>query len=478
MREVATRGTLAVLSLAMYWLAAPVARAGVDAPIAIFNATIIDGTGRKPLPNGVVVISGGRVQAVGPVTGIKLPKGTVKIDATGKYVIPGLMDANVHLLIDIEAENLIRNEGRYDDLMIEAAQLALKQGMTTVFDTWGPREPLVRARQRINSGESIGARVFLAGNIIGLGGPFSSDFLPATGLSQVLVDRINHEWEQDVGPDLLWKTPEEVRQRVHDYIAGGDLDFVKYASSGHRNEQFIVFSLEAQRAIVEEGHAKGLKVLGHSTSVESLRLEIEAGVDVMQHCDITGTEPIPPATLKVIVDRRIACAAMFHTQKHVDWEMTHSGSGDSASKSAAWRQNDQALIAAGAVVLRTTDSGVWGADTATNPIFLPLKNIPDRSNQLATAEQLWMQSAQELGMAPMDILLAASRNIAAAYGKLDEIGTLEVGKRADLVILNTDPLADYRNYQDIRAVIKDGQIVDTDHLPTTTILSGTKPTEH
>ena len=88
-----------------------------------------------------------------------------------------------------------------------------------------------------------------------------------------------------------------------------------------------------------------------------------------------------------------------------------------------------------------------------------------------------MQSAQELGMAPMDMLLAASRNIAAAYGKLDEIGTLEVGKRADLVILNADPLGDYRHYQDIRAVIKDGRIVNTDHLPATTILSGTKPTE-
>jgi imidazolonepropionase-like amidohydrolase len=477
MREVAARRVLAVLCMAIPCLAAPVAWAAVDAPIAIVNGTLIDGTGHKPMPNGVVVISGGRVRAVGPVADVRLPKGITKIDATGKYLIPGLMDANVHLLIDIEAENLIRNEGRYDDLAIEAAQLALQHGVTTVFDTWGPREALVRARQRINSGESVGARIFLAGNIIGLGGPFSSDFLPASGLSQVLVDRINQYWEQDVGADLLWKTPEEVRQRVHDYIERGALDFVKYASSGHRNEQFIVFSPEAQRAIVAEGHAKGLKVLGHSTSVESLRLEIEAGVDVMQHCDITGTEPIPAATLKVIVDRRIACAAMLHTQKHVDWEMAH-GSGDGARKSEVWRQNDRALIASGAVLLRTTDSGVWGPNTTTNPIFLPLKNVPDRSNQLVTAEQLWMQSAQELGMAPMDMLLAASRNIAAAYGKLDDIGTIEVGKRADLLILNADPLADYRNYQDIRMVIKDGRVVDTDRLPTTAILSSTETPRH
>jgi imidazolonepropionase-like amidohydrolase len=477
MREVATRCALAALCVAMYGFASPVAWSAVAAPVAIVNGTIIDGTGGKPLPNGVVVISGGRVSAVGPAADIRLPKGTTKIDATGKYVIPGLMDANIHLLIDVEAENLIRYEGRYDDLAVEAAQLELKQGVTTVFDTWGPREALVRARQRINSGEAVGARIFLAGNIIGLGGPFSSDFLPATNLSQVLVDRINHAWEQDVGADLLWKTPEEVRQRVHDYIAGGDLDFIKYASSGHRNEQFIAFSPAAQRAIAEEGHAKGLKVLGHSTSVESLRLEIEAGVDVMQHCDITGTEPIPASTLKVIVDRRIACAAMLHTQKHFDWEIAHS-SADGARKSEVWRQNDRALVQSGAVLLRTTDSGLWGPSTATNPIFLPLKNVPDRSNQMVTAEQLWMQSAQELGMAPMDMLLAASRNIAAAYGKLDEIGTLEVGKRADVVVLNANPLGDYRNYQDIWMVIKDGQVVDTGHLPATTILSGTPSSEH
>jgi imidazolonepropionase-like amidohydrolase len=477
MREVAAKCVLAVLCTAMSCLARPAARAAVDPPIAIFNGTIIDGTGHKPLPNGVVVISGGRIQAVGPVADVRLPKGTVKIDAASAYVIPGLMDANVHLLIDIEAENLVRNEGRYDDLIVEAAQLALKHGVTTMFDTWGPREALVRVRQRINSGETVGARIFLAGNIIGLGGPFSSDFLPASTLSQVLVDRINQYWEQGVGADLLWRTPDEVRQRVHEYIERGGLDFLKYASSGHRNEQFIAFSPEAQRAIVAEGHANGLRVLGHSTSVESLRLEIEAGVDVMQHCDITGTEPIPAATLKVIVDRRIACAAMFHTQKHFDWEIAHGGSGDGARKSEVWRQNDRALIESGAVLLRTTDSGVWGPNTTTNPIFLPLKNVPDRSNQLVTAEQLWMQSAQELGMAPMDILLAASRNIAAAYGKLDEIGTIEVGKRADLLILNADPLQDYRNYQDLRAVIKDGRIVDTDHLPTTAILSSPNPAE-
>ena len=97
---------------------------------------------------------------------------------------------------------------------------------------------------------------------------------------------------------------------------------------------------------------------------------------------------------------------------------------------------------------------------------------------MVTAEQLWMQSAQELGMAPMDMLLAASRNIAAAYGKLDEIGTLEVGKRADVVVLNADPLGDYHNYQDIWMVVKDGQVVDMAHLPTTTILSSPQSAEH
>src|SRR6185437_2715837 len=216
--------SMVLILVSVVW-AAPSTRAiADDRPVALVGATIIDGTGAEPVPNGVVVVNG-RFLAVGSSRIVTVPAGAVRIDATGKYVIPGLMDANVHLFLDIETEPLIKYEGHYDDLIIEAAQIALRNGVTTVFDTWGPREALVRARTRINSGEAIGSRIFIAGNIIGFDGPFSDDFFQAGYLGAEFAREVNDEWEQGVGGDLLWRTPDEVRARIRQYIENGHVDF-------------------------------------------------------------------------------------------------------------------------------------------------------------------------------------------------------------------------------------------------------------
>jgi imidazolonepropionase-like amidohydrolase len=113
--------------------------------LALTGGTILDGTGSPPIPSGIIVINGERVATVGS-SSVAVPLEAYQIDVTGKYIIPGLMDANVHLLIDTRLENLIRYEGRYEELITEAAQIALRNGLTTVFDTWGPRKPLMRVR--------------------------------------------------------------------------------------------------------------------------------------------------------------------------------------------------------------------------------------------------------------------------------------------------------------------------------------------
>jgi cytosine/adenosine deaminase-related metal-dependent hydrolase len=128
---------------------------------------------------------------------VRIPAGAKRLDGTGKYVIPGLMDANVHLLLDVSPEYLLEANFRYEPQILEAAQIALKHGVTTVFDTWGPRAALVNVRDRINAGEALGSRILLTGNIIGFGGPVSSDFLGDARkiISAGLADRIDHEWE-------------------------------------------------------------------------------------------------------------------------------------------------------------------------------------------------------------------------------------------------------------------------------------------
>jgi imidazolonepropionase-like amidohydrolase len=451
------------------------ADAGSASLLVLRGATILDGTGGPPLRDAALVIEDGRISAIGPVQDVHPARGARVVDVQGKYIVPGLMDANVHLDFGVTPEYLFGYDGRYDELVLEAAQVELSNGVTTVFDTWGPREPLVKVRDAINAGHLTGSRIFLGGNIIGMGGPTSPDFYPAirTVINKVDADRIDAIWEQGVGPNLLWMTPSEVREKVSTYIRSGRIDFVKYLSSGHKEMQFIAFSPDAQKAIVEEAHRAGLTAQAHSTSPESLRLEIEAGADFLQHCDISGVEPIPDETIRVILDRQLPCAALLMTDRYLAWSAEH---GPAALRPLVKVKdlNDRKLIAAGAVLLLTSDGGLFGLKekAESNPLVGPrLMGAPDIPNQLGDAHVLWLKAAIERGMTPMNALLSSTRNVARAYGKAKDLGTLEVGKRADLVVLSADPLADPDNYRNIVDVYKDGIRVDRSTLPTKRIMS-------
>ena len=257
--------------------------------VAITGATVIDGTGKAPITDGVVVITNGRISAVGKAGTVQVPASTRTIDARGKYVIPGLMDANLHLFLNLDLETLIKYEGRYHEVAIEGAQIALKSGQTTVFDTWGPRDALIKARDMINSGQQQGSRIYLAGNIIGFDGPLSADFrlTAAPFVSKAFAKRLNEEWELGTGRKLLWMYPQEVRDTIRKYAASG-VDFLKYGASGHVDMNFLTFSPRAQQAIVEEGHRAGKTVQAHVTSPESVDLAVEAGVDILTHGDMSG----------------------------------------------------------------------------------------------------------------------------------------------------------------------------------------------
>src|ERR1700676_1223383 len=105
---------------------------------AFTGATIIDGNGGKPIANGVIVIEGSKIKAVGPAARVSIPSGAERIDVSGKYIAPGLMDANVHLVpwpSWTYIEFLARYENNFQGITAEAAQIALKHGFTTVFDS-------------------------------------------------------------------------------------------------------------------------------------------------------------------------------------------------------------------------------------------------------------------------------------------------------------------------------------------------------
>jgi len=289
---------------------------------AIVRGTVIDGTGGAPIKSGVILIREGRVIAVGDES-LRVPADASVLDASGGYVIPGLMDANVHLISDFWPLTLVRYENRYPELAIETAQIALRAGITTVFDSWGPRAALSRARDEIACGKACGARIYFAGNIVGLGGPLTEDFFPQgrETLLEGFSAQLNRQWQENVGPELLWMSPDQVRAEIRRHACSG-IDFLKYAVTGHglKTAQYIQFSPRAQAVIVEEAHRANLTVQTHTTSNEGLHLAVEAGVDLMQHADVTfGPYPIPDETLKLISDRGVPCALLPHTQSALNW---------------------------------------------------------------------------------------------------------------------------------------------------------------
>jgi len=432
--------------------------------LAIVNGTVIDGTGSAPLTKGVVLIDDGRITAVGSKRDIAIPSGAELIDAKGKYVIPGLMDANLHLAINVDTDLLIKYEGRYHEAIQESAQITLKVGLTSVFDTWGPRAPLVKARDEINSGEVIGSRIFLAGNIIGYDGPFSPDFLggiPKPYITNAFANRINEIWQQGVGRELMWLGPEDVAEKVSEYAAK-EVDFLKYGATGHVDHFFIAFSPRVQNAIVDTGHTSGKTVQAHTTSIESYYMAVEAGVDIITHCDDSGPNtPLPKDYIKRMVDRGIACSvtATGDAQMAAMEEASHP----LMPRKTASRENISAMIEAGATLLLATDATVKSPEMLADYAHLIINVDPEGS--LGESHFSALVGFEDLGMAPMDILKSATSNIAKAYKVDDMLGTLEPGKMADMVILDKNPLKSARNYRAIHRVIKDGKVVDIDALP-------------
>lgn len=447
--------------------------------LVIDGATIIDGVSDKALQGRAIWAEGDRIKAIGIKRELPIPSDATVIDATGKYVIPGLLNANVHLFGAYTLERLARHLDNYEDLIAEAAQVSLKSGVTTVFDTWGPRRFLISTRNQINEAKSIGSRIFCAGNIIGFDGPLSADFFPKglEAASASFVRRVNSIWVENVGRHLMWLTPAEVGKEVRKYVERG-IDFLKYGSNEHGAQAagaFLAFSPRVQRVIVNEAHGAGLTAQAHCTSVEGLRCAIDAGCDLITHCNITGPTPIPEETLELFATKNIGAVVFPSTQRRLEWffsNVSHDGLGAELMHTMcrAADTNVRNLIRMGAPLLMGTDGLVFPPEYASDPHLGKWLGV-DNHFDLAEGHFFWLKAMEEKGCAPMEMLRAATRNIALAYKKDGDLGTLQAGKKADIVILDDDPLASVANYRKIHTVVKDGALIDRDALPSNPVLT-------
>jgi imidazolonepropionase-like amidohydrolase len=421
------------------------------------------------------------------------------VDGSGKFAVPGLIDTNVHLSlyggVGERYETLARYHSRQRDIVLEAAQLQLRHGVTTVRDSYGVLPPLVAIRDAIAAGQAVGPRILAAGNIVGWGGPYSVSFslIREAGLT-LFQEQVNDEIAQGVGEELVDLTPAELRTAIRAYLDKGP-DFIKYGGTAHfTRPAFIGFSPEAQQAIVEEAHARGRVAETHATTPDGLRLSVLAGIDLIQHPEVLGSRELPDDLVRTIVERRIVCSMLVNTMTGEAWtrhleardearqKREEAEKKDGAARpprtSAERRQreaeeglememrrrNAQKLIAAGAVITVGTDN-YWAA--APELTRTPKPETQDHGIGTILA----IEGLVELGMTPAQALIAATRNGAIASRGLDQFGTLEVGRRGDVLLLDANPLDDIRHLRRLSSVFRDGRRIEHERLPLQRVLS-------
>jgi imidazolonepropionase-like amidohydrolase len=435
--------------------------------IVLSGATVIDGNGGAPIPDGVIVITDQKITAAGPRSSAKIPAGARTIDVSGKYIVPGLMDANVHLVPWPSweyIEFLARYENNFEGIIEEAAQVALKHGFTTVFDSMGPLRPLMHVRDRIAKGELEGSRMFVAGDIVGFRAVFTTPEAMKSA-SKAFQARINNLFEAGGGPELAWMTPEQVKEAMRKYVAQG-VDFVKYGATGDGQpvnsevgqSAVLRFSPAQQRAMVEAVHEAGKIIQTHQTSAEALRIVLEVGVDMAQHCASTGRSRMEDSTLQMMLDKKFYCGTQWRPLSEAELKQIH----DHNFGTNYGLENQIRLIQAGVPELVSTDAGLIDPDVAADSKF---------GTRLGEDEFVLMRGMVQRGMTSMAVLQAATKNIAAAYHKLDQLGTLDPGKSADLLVLDADPLLDIENLRKPTMVMKEGRVIDVAKLPLHPILT-------
>jgi imidazolonepropionase-like amidohydrolase len=290
----------------------------------------------------------------------------------------------------------------------------------------------------------------------------------------------NDRIAQGVGEELMDMDPEALRVAVNAYLDKGP-NFIKYGGTSHfRYPSLIGFSPRAQRVIVEETHKRGLVAETHATSAEALRLAVEAGIDLIQHPEILSS-PYPQDLIDMIVERGVICGLRSNTLAGMPWREhvaarkaareTQRGLPPPATRAEArrradargdlyqlQRENAERLIEAGCIVTIATDNYQGRA-----PEF---RREPKPVIQEAgMGSILGIEGLVELGMTEMEALVAGTRNGALACRGLDAFGTIEVGKVADMVLLEANPLQDIRNIRRQAMVMARGEIIDTESLP-------------
>jgi imidazolonepropionase-like amidohydrolase len=392
------------------------------------NITLIDGTGSLPAPDSLVAIQDGRIYYAGPASGWREDREEwLSLDLGGRYVLPGLIDAHVHLSGSGEVDSqFCADDGNMALKILSNAQKNLSAGITTVRDLGGWNELEFVVRNWIRLGEFAGPRMCLAGRYI--------------SITEAGADYYEGMYRVADGVD-------EVRRAVREQIKHG-ADLVKVGVTGAVLVESGVpgathFNEDEMRALVQEAGKFGRSVAAHAHGAEGILMALHAGVRTIEHGTFLhhSREAITYMaehdifllpTLKVGWDIILA-----QDPKIPDWIMEKNKSTQEDAEISLKQAYEAGIPIA------------MGSDAGT-----PLNYHGEN-----TLELYWMQQA---GLSAMDAIVAATRNAARALGWDSWLGTLEKGKVADLIVLDSNPLEDLRVIADkkrLQFVMKDGQVV-------------------
>lgn len=413
--------------------------------LAIVNGTLIDGTGRPPAANQALVIEGDRIRSVGPLpAGIDLRDDTHVdvIDAAGQFVMPGLIDAHTHLSYGypvIPGEGRGRGPTRPELGVLKAARSAqrvLRAGVTSISVPGGTWFTDVGVRDAIRLGVLEGPRIHCAGRMIITYGSIEDDEPSWVGTP-----------EHGVG--VLCNSAAEMITEVRRQCKHG-VNFVKLADS--RSGEVQTLARDEIAAVVEEAHRRHVRVAIHSRGAGSTRAAAEAGVDWIIHADLATDADLDAVAA--------AGAALLPTMTFLAMVLEASGRyGQDVIQMdvSRMKRHFDRLIG---VVERARRLGIkilCGTDTGNNA-FMPFGELHAKELEIFVAY---------CGFTPMEAIVTATRDNAWAVGLPDDLGVLEAGRLADVLVLTRDPLADVRVLQGGRhlaAVIKGGKRVDLARL--------------
>jgi imidazolonepropionase-like amidohydrolase len=430
-----------VLSAALVAAAVVVATAQGGA-LVIRGVTLIDGTGRAPVPDTTVLIEGNRIAAVG--ANIAAPAGARVIDGAGKFLMPGMIDAHIHLR---GGRGGSRPAAEQEREAVRALHSYLYAGVTTVFDAGNRPDFIMGLRAKEQAGAIISPRIFATGGTVaspnGHGGPYNIEAWPA--------DRKLLDEHLATKPDLAkigqdehgWGTRPQINQLPDDLL----------------------------ETIIRYYHSKGVRVIIHTSNEHNSIAAIYAGADTMAHPIIQA--PISDEYLKMIGVKRVPTIStltigenysrladhpefldepLYRDTVEADERRrlkTEESAKQKENRWAAWMKVMTPVAQDNMKRLNETGKDIVAAGT-------------DQTSGPALHRELELLVGG--GISPADVIVIATRNAARALGKLETLGTVEAGKLADLVLLRADPTRDIQNAKQIDTVIKNGQVIDRTKL--------------